>query len=248
MPDIVPWLLVGVGVVAAAVALGVYQFRVRDYRRIPQQPHRDQDPGICFYLHENNVMNLYLQGNYEALRQEVEDRTRVDTEGSVNAQFGGIGGRFGRESEKERISKYIREVGPITVIGRIVEEFERRENIVYVNLFDRVLEPGKGLDHALHANAGHRSARLSDLRSFVFVSGRFRVTDKTEETFVLAAPYGDPSDPGGEEQQVRVTCETTQLLADVPTGPFSARCLGRIQGWDPDTRRLVIDPVLAIYR
>jgi hypothetical protein len=45
------------------------------------------------------------------------------------------------------------------------------------------------------------------------------------------------------------TCVRDHLLGVEPSaGPFSARCLGRIQGWDPATRTLVIDPVLAIYR
>jgi hypothetical protein len=107
-----------------------------------------------------------------------------------------------------------------------------------VNLIDGVLEPGR----ALRPSAG-AAARLSDLSSFVFVSvtGRFRITDKTDEMVTLSAPYGD----GGH---VEVTCLSSQLLEDVPPGPFSARCLGRVQGWDPDTGKLVLDPVLAIYR
>jgi hypothetical protein len=82
---------------------------------------------------------------------------------------------------------------------------------------------------------------------FVSVTGRFRVTDRIDDTIVLSAPYGDPA-ALADEPILSVTCSNSQLLADVPSGPFSARCLGRIQGWDPDTRKLVIDPVLAIYR
>ncbi|HEX6360589.1 hypothetical protein [Actinophytocola sp.] len=244
----IPWLLTGAALLAAVLTVGAYLLAVRRHQRTPDPGH----VGICFYLHEKHVMNLYLQGNYEALKQEVEETTRTETGTSLGAKVAGIQGRASRDAESEKISRYIRDVGPITVIGRIVEELERTDNIVYVNLFERLLEPGKGLDRALrsarHRNAA-REARLSDLSSFVFVSvtGRFRVTDKTDETIVLSAPYGDPVTPG-DEPLLSVTCLNSQLLADVPSGPFSARCLGRIQGWDPDTRKLVIDPALALYR
>jgi hypothetical protein len=244
-----PWLLTGIPLLAAVLTVGAYRLAVRRYERAPDPGH----VGICFYLHEKHVMNLYLQGNYEALRQEVEETTRTETATSLGAKVGGIQGRAGRDAEKEKISRYIREVGPITVIGRIVEELERKENIVYVDLFERLLEPGRGLDRALrsaHRENAANAARLSELSSFVFVSvtGRFRITDKTDETIVLSAPYGDPATAPADEPVLSVTCRSSQLLADVPSGPFSARCLGRIQGWDPDTRKLVIDPVLAIYR
>jgi hypothetical protein len=226
------WLIAGVALLAAVLIVGWYRQTVRRHQIEPSYP------GICFYLHEKHVMNLYLQGDYEALQQEVEDRFRTDTGTSLGAKVAGIHGRAGRDAEKERIIRYIREVGPITVIGRIVEELARKGHIVHVNLIDGVLEPGR----ALRPSAG-AAARLSDLSSFVFVSvtGRFRITDKTDEMVTLSAPYGD----GGH---VEVTCLSSQLLEDVPPGPFSARCLGRVQGWDPDTGKLVLDPVLAIYR
>lgn len=230
------WLIAGAGLLAAALVVGAYRLTVRRYAPAPGYP------GICFYLHEKHVMNLYLQGDYEALRQEVEDRFRTDTGTSLGAKVAGIHGRAGRDAEKERIIRYIREVGPITVIGRIVEELSRKGHIVHVDLLSGVLEPGEGTDRALRS--AHRAqARLSDLSSFVFVSvtGRFQMIDKTDEAVVLAASYGDLA-------QVSLTCRSSQLLEDVPPNPFSARCLGRIQGWDPDTGRLVLDPVLAIYR
>jgi hypothetical protein len=243
-----PWLLTGAALLAAVLAVGAHRLAVWRHRRAPD-PRR---VGICFYLHENHVMNLYLQGDYESLIEEVEETTRTEIGTGLGAKAGGFEGRASRDATKERISKYMRKVGPITVIGRIVEELERKDNIVYVNLFDQLLEPGKGLDRVLrpaHREAA-RTARLSDLSSFVVfvsVTGRFRMTDKTDETIVLSAPYGDPAVPG-DEPLLSVTCLSSQLLEDVPVGPFSARCLGRVQGWDPDTRKLVIDPVLAIYR
>jgi hypothetical protein len=33
----------------------------------------------------------------------------------------------------------------------------------------------------------------------------------------------------------------------VPDGPFLARCLGRVERWNPRTRELVVDPI-AIFK
>jgi hypothetical protein len=128
------WLLTGAALLAAALAVGAYRLAVRRHQRTPDSGH----VGICFYLHEKNVMNLYLPGHYEALVQHVEETTRTNAGGSVVAKVPGAEGRGSREAQKERIITYIREVGPITVIGRIVEELDRRDNIVYVNLFERL--------------------------------------------------------------------------------------------------------------
>jgi hypothetical protein len=246
------WLVTIGAALAAATIVGAYRLAVARFRRTAVPTVR-RDRGICIYLHEKTVMNIYLQGDYEALSQVVEETTRSDREGSVTGQFGGLGGRLGQKTAREILTKYIKEAGPITVIGRIITAFERADDIVYANLITRTLEPGRALDRALSAHgrnaARWRSARLHDLDPFVYVSitGRFRVTGETDTTTTLSAPYGEPTDAPDRQQHVSVTCETSQLLEKVPAGPFSARCLGRIQNWDPATRELTIDPVIAIF-
>ncbi|CAM3639107.1 hypothetical protein KIPE111705_18275 [Kibdelosporangium persicum] len=246
------WLVLGGSVLAAAAIVRAYWLAVHRYRRMTAPSH--DDPGICFYLHDETVVNL--QGEYKALQQEVEERWRSSTEGRVSAEVHGVGAHGAREAEKEKTIRYIADEGPVTVIRRIIAELERANKIVHVDLFTESFEPTNGLDHAFRPVPGknpawRRSARLRDLKPLIFVSvmGRFRVTDKTDKTTTFSAPYGDPADPTSEPRQVSVTCVTAQLRReDVPTGPFPARCLGRIQKWDPDTKRLVIDPVLAIFQ
>jgi hypothetical protein len=66
---------------------------------------------------------------------------------------------------------------------------------------------------------------------------------------IFAAPArNDPLDPS-LQPKVSVTCSLTRLRRTVPPRPgtFQARCLGRVQGWSPNTRELVIDPV-AIFQ
>lgn len=237
-----PWLFAGVALTATVLILAAYRLSVR---RTPE-PHRDQDPGICFYLHEEDVMNLYQQRHDEALTQEIQETVRSGRQSGVNAQVGSIKGRAEREAGTEKVSKYNKESGPISILGRVVDKLEEKGNIVHVNLRDGSLEPGAALDRVLWPGRRADAVRLSDLSTFVFVSvtGEFRVADRTAEKFVLSAPYGD-----GEPSRISVTCVRDHLLGVEPApGSFSARCIGRIQGWDPGTRTLVIDPVLAIYR
>jgi hypothetical protein len=248
------WLILGLAVVVSMTIVGAHFAAVRRYGQMTEPAH--DTPDICFYLHDENVMNLYRQGDYKALRREVEDREHTRTEGRVAAEVGGVGGHGLREAQRERVIRYITEEGPITVIREIMDDLLHANKIVHVDLFSESFEPDKRLDHAFRAVAGkrsarRRSARLRDLKPFIFVSvmGRFRVTSKTDRTITFSAPYGDPADPATEPRQVTVTCATAQLRReDVPDGPFPARCLGRIQRWDPVTRQLVIDPVLAIFQ
>jgi hypothetical protein len=251
-----PWLAVsGAGVLAAAVTVTRHWLVVRRYRR-SLRLRLGRGMEICFYLHENYVMNLYLQGEYEALNQEIEETRRSGSHIGANADIGvGLAATAGRESVRETVSRYIKNVGPISVIGLIVREMERKNEIAYANLSNSSFEPNRGLDEALRSTGGDEvvpSARLSELGPFVFVSlmGRFEKTDNTEdpdirgETTTLFASYG----PENEKWQVKVTCGNDQFLENVPSGGFWARCVGRIQGFDPATRELVMDPVLAIYR
>jgi hypothetical protein len=235
----------------AAIVIGVVYtiLASRDRRRAKTVPQPIE--GICFYLHAEAVMNLYLQGNNKGLEQEIEETSQSDTEGGVSAKIPGAGGRAARKAVQGKITRYINKVTPIGVIPVIVDDLENGHRIVYVDLINNSIESGSALDRALRASRGRdaarlRSARLRDLDSFVSVRGRFRETAKTDETITFSAPYGDPADPVGAPR-ITVTCANTGLHDRAPKTPFPARCLGRVQGWDPNTQELVIDPI-AIFR
>jgi hypothetical protein len=237
-----PWLLVVAGLFLALLSAGMYLFTGRGRRHT-------KVPAICGYLDENFVMNLYLQGDYEALKQDIEKTTRVGKRASLDVHVGGIGGQVSRESEQAMVSRYIREVGSLRVIGLIVDELDRKGGIVHVDLDRNSIEPGKGLDLALEtahgSNGTRREARLSSLDPSVFVSvrGTFQVTGKTDETIILTARYGRPDDKPG---QVSVSCLREYFLGNLPAHSFS-RCIGQ-KRWDPAIRKVVVDPVLAVYR
>jgi hypothetical protein len=238
------WLVTAITAsIAAVVIAGAYLAAVRRSRR-STVPVANLIKGICVYLRDEYVMDLYQQGDFKALEQEVEETSRRNQEGNVAAEVRGVGARSARKAEEEKVTRYIRKEQPITVIRVIVDDLVRADNIVAVDLIDMRFEPGPALDQALRGSR-RRVAHLRDLDTFVLVRGRFRETAKTADTVTFSAPYGDAA-PQPTTPQVDATCVTARLRHRVPEGPFLARCLGRIQ-WDPETRDLTIDPI-AIFR
>jgi hypothetical protein len=245
------WKLITVGALIAALGLGcAYLITVR---RHPPAWVRRQKPGICFYLDEDNAMDLYLQGDYPYLQRSIQETTRRNSAGELLLRLSPVRGGVKRSVGEEQVTKYFEDVGPITVIGRIIRALDRANDIVYVDLFKRTIGPTASLDQVLKLTHGKQAkqvaaARLRELESdaFVSVEGRFRVTAKSETTTTLSAPYGDPAEFSADLPKVSVTCDTKQLRRIAPDGPFRARCLGKIS-WDPGTRQLAISPVLAIF-
>ncbi|HZB32308.1 MAG TPA: hypothetical protein VE465_19270 [Streptosporangiaceae bacterium] len=246
--------LITVGAFIAAVALWcAYMITVRRHRSAWV---RRPKPGICFYLDEENARDIYLQEDkYPDLQRSVQETIRRNIAGKVKVKPSPVGADVTTANEREQVIQYIKDEGPITVIGRIIPALDNANDIVYVDLFNCTLGPSVGLDRALERNHGRkakrvRTAQLQKLDPFTFVSvmGRFRVTAKSETTTTFSAPYGDPTEVFDDLPRVTVTCDTEQLRRNVPDDPFPARCLGKIKHWDPDTRQLVISPVLAIFQ
>lgn len=250
------WGLITVGALVAAVSLwGAYMIALRRHHSAWGPPRPRSAP--CFYLDEDIARDLYLQDDkYPELQRSVQETTRRNTSGVVNVRPSFAGAEMTASKEREQVTNYIKHEGPITVIGRIIRALHSANDIVYVDLFNCTLAPGVGLDRALERTHGRqaksvRSARLQDLDPFTFVSvaGRFRVTGGSETTTTLSAPYGKPTEFSDDLPSVSVTCDTEQLHLSVQgTDDFPARCLGKIKHWDPGSRRLVISPVLAIFR
>src|SRR5688572_1699330 len=116
------WLIaVCAGLAAMAAIACRYWIAVRRYRRMTA-PDRQRVRGkrICFYLDDELVMNLYLQGDYKALKREVEERTHRNTERGGTAQVRGVGVRAERTAEEEKVIKYLKDEGPITVVNDII--------------------------------------------------------------------------------------------------------------------------------
>jgi len=249
-----PWLLLWVLTLAALVIAGWLLFaHVRTWRRAPAW-HASR--GVCLYLDDDCVMDLYQQGVYKtALRHEVEEKIHSAKDAKISAEFPGVGLGAGRTVDREIFRKYIEVAEPITVIGIIMAVLENADDIVYADLTDNTLEPGKALNRALRPMHGHDLGRpgavglreLEALDAFISIKGRYRKVPEANghDTVTLSAWYGDSSGPG-PQPKISVTCAAERLRRSVPPDAFQARCLGRIQGWRSETRELVVDPI-AIF-
>jgi hypothetical protein len=246
-------LITGGALVVAGTLFCVYLITVRHRAPSWERMHK---PGICFYLDEDDAMDLYRQEEkYPDLQRSVRETIRRNTDKKVQLQRPPVSAGVTAANEEEQISESIKNDGPITVIGRIIPALDNANDIVYVDLFNCTLWPSVDLNRALERTHGRRATQvrateLQKLVPFTFVSvmGRFRVTAKSRTTTTFAAPFGDPTELSADLPTVSVTCNTTKLRRKVPEDPFPARCLGKIKYWDPGTRQLVISPVLAIFQ
>ncbi|MFG2875239.1 hypothetical protein ACGFYU_09560 [Streptomyces sp. NPDC048337] len=188
----------------------------------------------------------HQRGGYAAaLRREVEQRTSDSKDGTIRTKVFGVGADAGRRENREVVSRYLEVAEPISVIGLVMDVLEEKDVIVHVDLVQQTVLRNKALTKALAAapearpvrpGRARRDIRLRDVEDFVLIRGRFRKIDDTLSGTVFLAPYGDPEDPA-RGPRVRVTCATEGLRNEVPRGPFSARCLGKVQDWNAEEGR-----------
>ncbi|WP_223838023.1 hypothetical protein [Streptomyces venezuelae] len=241
-PWMLLWLATGAGLVALLAMAVLWLVRAR------RAAARDLTDGICFYLHDKTVMDHYqMRGYTAALRKEVEQRTSDSKDGTVRAKVFGVGADGGRKENTEIVSRYMEVAEPISVIGLIMKVLEEKRVIVHVDLPSQTVTRGPALLRTASGAPG--PVRLRDVDGFVLIRGRFRATGDREEgavSTVFLAPYGDPADPA-QGPRVRITCATEGLRNLVPRGTFSARCLGKVQEWNPDDGVLEVE-AMAVFR
>ncbi|GAA0925018.1 MULTISPECIES: hypothetical protein [Streptomyces violaceusniger group] len=248
-PWMLVWLVTAVSLIAVVAWLAV---RVHRYRKRLRSSAEKPTEGICLYLHDRAIMNLYEMGRYEkALEREVQHRITRTADGSLRARLFGVGVSGGRNVSREEISMYIESAKPITAIGLIVDTLERTDAIVHGDLRTGTITRNHALERALDTidrpgPGAAESVRLRDIEDFVSIRGRFRKAGQTPSRTVFLAPYGDPEDPA-EGPQVRVVCTTDGLRNDDShEGTFPARCLGKVRDWNPGTGELTIEAI-AIF-
>jgi hypothetical protein len=247
-----PWLLVwGITLVLLVINVAI---AVTHWRRHPWPPHpRHHD--ISFYLDDKSVMDLYrlYGGKYmEPLSQEVQEHLIKTREIEMNADLAPLQARAKAGVNREIFRSYIEKAEPITVIGIIIDVLEQADDIVHVDLRKQEVTFNRALDKALGADDDERptTARLRSLDTFVSIRGQFRATESTADETTFEAPYGDQtsSPPGSPQAYLTCTCETSGMRGPTfPSGSFPARCLGRVENWDPNTSRLKMHPI-AIFR
>lgn len=240
-------MLVWTSTVASTVA--AITTTVTHWRR-HRRTNVEQRYSTAFYLDDNRVMDLYRQhgGKYKAaLRHEIEEKIGNSRDAGVSVGLAPVQASGRRTVNSEILHRYIEQAKPITVIGIIIDVLDKADDIVNVNLLKREVIANRALDKVLdNADDGHSDpVRLRDVDAFVSVRGRFRLIEQTNLTATFQAPYGSPNDPA-DGPQVHITCIASGLRRPPPQGSFPARCLGQVLDWDPQTHRLVLDPI-AIF-
>ncbi|MEU6031029.1 hypothetical protein ABZ825_29110 [Streptomyces tauricus] len=246
-----PWMTVWLVTAAGLVTLGAVLVRhVRERRRGRRSVGQRSAYSVCFYLDEKAVMDLYRIGNYSAaLEQAVEHRTNVNTSVGLWGKLLPWTVKANRDVTQEKFSSYVAKSEPISVIGMLLDAFERADVIVHADLRTGDVIPNRALAEALGPGADLGGVALSDIEEFVSLRGRFLVEPETDagsaQEIVLRAPYGDdPERPA----HVRVTCAAGGLRNErFNNVSFQARCLGKMTGWHPDTREVTLEAI-AIFR
>ncbi|WP_030571589.1 hypothetical protein [Streptomyces aureocirculatus] len=250
-----PWLTVWLATavcVAVLVRYAVARWAFGRTGRRRAARRRRTFHGMCFYLHEQRVMDLYQTGGFSAaLEQEVADRTNVTSGYGLWAKVtGAAGAKARRDVTKERFTTYVQQNTPITVIGLLLDTMRREDAVVHADLTTGRLVPNRSLADTLRHSGDDERVPLSAVMSeFVSVTGRFTARRVGGDAVVLRARYGDGDPPA----HVRISCAADGIRAeflhedDYFSGEFQARCLGKVRTWNRAAGELTLDAV-AIFR
>jgi hypothetical protein len=236
-----PWLLVWFATVGLLVAAGVI---VVAHRRGSTPGSRR--PGMAIYLDEVEVMTLYRQYGGKDMPQEVQERVSSTRDVGASAQLPPVEANVKRGVTEEVSRTYREQAEANTVISVIIDVLARADDIVDVDLRRQEVEPSTALTNAL---GNRRPGRLVELEKVqqchVSIFGWFEVVEDDDRRFTtLEAPFGGTDGPA-DTAKVRISCEKSGLQSHHYAG--WARCLGKVDGWDADERRLYVRPI-ALFR
>ncbi|MBG0855659.1 hypothetical protein I2W78_28385 [Streptomyces spinoverrucosus] len=245
-----PWLLVWAATAACfGIVLGFGWRRLRSRRGPGGGTHLD----MCFYLHKQQVMDIYEVGGFtKSLTQEVADRLQVTNDYGLRGRLFFWMGRANRGVTKERVTTYLQESTPMNVIGVLMDAMRKEDKVVDVDLVDGELEVNQEFTERLGGRYPDGQVPLSALRrleAYVSVSGDFTAARLPNGDVQLRARYGT----GEPAAHVEIICDETEGRGDFRKERYyrgkkiAARCLGRVQGWDEQTGELTLDP-LAIFQ
>ncbi|UUU34308.1 hypothetical protein JIX56_33185 [Streptomyces sp. CA-210063] len=245
-----PWLVVWALTAACCAVLARYALLRLGWPRRRRRRVLRTNLGMCFYLHNERVMNIYQAGGFsEALEQEVADQIKVNGGfGLWSRVLGLLGFTVHRDVAKERVTKYLRESTPIMVIRLLMDTMRKEDVVVDADLVTGRLVPNGTLAETLRDRNDTGTVPLSAVMTeFVSVTGLFTAHRTENGDVVLRARYeGSPS------AHVKITCDESEgrgefRNTDYHTGEFQARCLGKVRTWNRETGELALDPI-AIFR
>lgn len=203
------WILLWVVTVAAFVMVVV--LAVRWVRRGEPEP---PVPGLLFYVHGQRMIDLSKTGRFDpAVTSRLVKQFTATRDGKLLIGSGESGDGS-------------------AVVGEVLAGLRAAHGLVDVDLTTATITADESWRRT-------KPRRLSEIRDYVSIYGRFELEQGTGEVAVLRAHVG--------EHRVRVECERRSLRDTVPARRFNARCLGRVEEWDEDTGEVVVLPV-AVFR
>ncbi|TWP48190.1 hypothetical protein FKR81_29900 [Lentzea tibetensis] len=226
-----PWLVIWVLTVAAVVAVAaMVVVRGMALWRGRGEPEQDV-PGLLFYVHGERVINLCKVGRYDdAVTRQFVEQITVTKDGRLQVGPSEFGIGAGGSVQRQTTNTYEKPATEIDVIGVVLAGLQSANGVVHADLTKRSIRADTAWRRA-------RPARLSDIRDYVSLDGRFELSERTGDSVVLLAPIG--------EQRVRVECDDKGLRdTRVPGGLFNARCIGKVQSWNAATGEIVVLPVV----
>lgn len=179
-------------------------------RRAPEPPV----PGLLFYVHGQRMIDLSKAGLVDpAVTSRLVRQFTATRDGKLLIGSGGPGDGS-------------------DVVGEVLAGLRAAHGLVEVDLTNATV-----LADAAWRRTKPR--RLSEIREYVSIYGRFELEPGAGEAAVLRSCAGEP--------RVRVECERASLRDTVPARRFRAWCLGKVEEWDEDAGEVVVLPV-AIFR
>lgn len=219
------WVLLWCVTLAAVVVLMVLA-----WRHLRRREPESEVPGLLFYVHGQRVINLCKVGRYDdAVTRQFVEQITVTKDGRLQVGPTEFGIGAGGSVQKQTTNTYEKPATEIDVIGVVLAGLRSGHGVVHVDLETQTIraDPARPTP----------PVRLSEIRDYVSVDGRFRLASRTEGKAVLVAPAGNVV--------VRVECDHEGLRdTEIPDGLFNARCLGKVQSWHPEKGEIVVLPVV----
>jgi len=167
-------------------------------------------PGRLFYADGQQMIDLSRTGEFsQEVTRRIERLFTVTEDGKLRISAGGG--------------------DVLAVIGEVLADLRKAHSLVDVDLTKGTITPDRSWRRT-------KPRRLSEIRDYVSIYGRFELVEETDEVVVLRAHEG--------KHRVRVKCDRASLRAAVPSSArFNARCVGRIQ-WDEELDEFVVVPLV----
>lgn len=201
-------------------------------------------PSAPLFLGKAEIITMYVASG-GVLRQEIERTFLRTADAKLSGELANLQASVGRSRSEEIISRYVDDAEPLTVIRAVREALENAHAIVRVHLTDREVTQNRALARAARGTEARGKIQLTALDTeYVLLRGKFRRVRAPASKVGFTAPYGTSMVSDGP--RVQFQCREDDMLLEIPTTPFKARCLCHVDEWNSTEQTLSVRPI-AFY-